>query len=420
MAGIIGGNSEQYKGIAPQALLGIYRVFGEVGRTSTSIVLKALTLAIEEKKMKIITLPEIGVIDSNEENLRRKIKQASQNNVIMVAAATPNNYVNPKYFSYAGLPVLSVGGINLPYDMGHWFTHMSTGTKLLFTTTCRYMSYTFDDIDLVIASPLRPHNAITFDKPVNGKVILLPPYNYDNIGGLLSAAKSFGAKGVISIRKMSNAKHDCRVPLFIITPEEHEYLSERLNHRYAFKGEQGCLLDEKNIHISSAVSRNLPFTWPIRPDILAPSDAIMAPSPINKKNYVQLNDISAAVAYAAGSIALLVEAHRPINLGYKEIRDMFQNGARPLKDPTLDSYISAEYQGAGLMNLAKAAWPTIGVMPSVVDLSEASPQDKNKPIQLYIINLIGLHEYSISWKPANALLKCGRKYIRLIRIVHRY
>ncbi|KAI9594158.1 peptidase S8/S53 domain-containing protein [Syncephalis fuscata] len=121
LAGIAAGETDYFTGVAPEATLGSYRVFGCKGPTSTSLVLQALTTAVQYDKMEIIVLPEIAIVDKYSIELRETIEVAARQGVIMIVAATTNNFMNQQYFSYQGLSVLSVGGARQDYRPMHWF-----------------------------------------------------------------------------------------------------------------------------------------------------------------------------------------------------------------------------------------------------------------------------------------------------------
>ncbi|KAI9592355.1 peptidase S8/S53 domain-containing protein [Syncephalis fuscata] len=134
LAGIAVAKNNYFTGVAPEATLGIYRVFGCTGSTSTSLVLKAIAAAIKNQ-IKIIVLPEIAIVD--EYNTARQ-------GVIMIVAVSVNNFIKQQYFSYQGLPVLSVGGFKQEYRLSHWFEEKTTGHCIEFMSSCLNMSYNFN------------------------------------------------------------------------------------------------------------------------------------------------------------------------------------------------------------------------------------------------------------------------------------
>ncbi|KAI8054494.1 hypothetical protein BDF22DRAFT_742425 [Syncephalis plumigaleata] len=98
MAGIIGANSETFKGIAPNAKIGVFRVFGCRGHTTTTAVLNALNKAIRQK-MNIITLPEIKYVDDKKAELEMAIEQAATAGIILIAAVEQGDSPNQDTFS---------------------------------------------------------------------------------------------------------------------------------------------------------------------------------------------------------------------------------------------------------------------------------------------------------------------------------
>ncbi|KAI9592216.1 peptidase S8/S53 domain-containing protein [Syncephalis fuscata] len=150
LAGIAVAKSRYFTGVAPEATLGTYRVFSCTGPTSSSIVLKALKTAVYNDEMKIIVLPEIAIVDERSIELSKTIEYAAKRGVIMIVAATVNNFVNQKYFSYQGLPVLRVGGAKQKYRLSHWFEEKTTGRRIEFTSSCSNMKYNFNkEVDII-------------------------------------------------------------------------------------------------------------------------------------------------------------------------------------------------------------------------------------------------------------------------------
>ncbi|KAI9597925.1 hypothetical protein BDF19DRAFT_420236 [Syncephalis fuscata] len=102
MAGIAVAKTGYFAGVAPEATLGTYRVFGCEGPTSTSLVLQAIRTAVNDQ-MQIIVLPEIPF----------------------------------------------VGGARQDYHLSHWFEEKTTQRRIEFASSCLNMKYDFGDIALI-------------------------------------------------------------------------------------------------------------------------------------------------------------------------------------------------------------------------------------------------------------------------------
>ncbi|KAI9598000.1 peptidase S8/S53 domain-containing protein [Syncephalis fuscata] len=145
LAGIAVAKANYFTGVAPEATLGTYCVFGCTGPASASIVLQAIKTTVHEDQMKIIVLPEIAIVDEASTQLRQEIKIAARQGVIMIVAASANDFIKQKQFSYKGLPVLSVGGARQDYHLSHWFEEKTTGRRIKFISSCSNMKYNFDN-----------------------------------------------------------------------------------------------------------------------------------------------------------------------------------------------------------------------------------------------------------------------------------
>jgi hypothetical protein len=104
-------------GVAPDAQVKIYNVFGIRGSTSPSIVLDALNKESYDQSANVITMPEIKGIDDKEKELRKSSISTEKTGTVMIVAVNSNNFLDRNYFSYNGLPVISVGGYRTPYQL---------------------------------------------------------------------------------------------------------------------------------------------------------------------------------------------------------------------------------------------------------------------------------------------------------------
>ncbi|KAI9596479.1 peptidase S8/S53 domain-containing protein [Syncephalis fuscata] len=372
LAGIAVAKTKYFTGVAPEATLGIYCVFGCTGPTSTSLVLKAITAAIKDQ-MKIIVLPEIAVVDEKSIELRKTIEDATKDGVIMIVAATIDNFVNQQHFSYRGLPVLSVGGAKQKYRLSHWFEEKTTGRRIEFMSTCSNMKYNFNkEMDIIPRNTVGRFNEYLIGFKRGG--IALVWYDRTKILTLLDYAKAIGMTGLIIVNRPKTV-HKCGVPLFDISEKdalfiEEGYINQR-GYKYIFAEKYGYIKDG-NVIVDTAGPQNEPFIPPFYPDILAPSHEIYTTTHSKKMDEPHFSDISAAVAYVAGAIALIAEINDKSLIDVKYAKAVLQNSAVPVKVNNANSYVSPLYQGAGMINLAKPIDTKINIPINISTLSATS------------------------------------------------
>ncbi|KAI9599169.1 peptidase S8/S53 domain-containing protein [Syncephalis fuscata] len=406
LAGIAIANSTYFTGVAPEATLGSYRVFGCKGPTSTSLVLQAIIAAINDE-MKIIVLPEIAVVDEDSIKLRQAIENAVKQGVIMIVAATANNFANQQYFSYQGLSVLSVGGARQDYRLSHWFEEKTTGRRIEFMSSCSDMEYDFKKEMNIIPNYLIG----SLNEHLNGfkrDGIVLVWYDKTKIEQVLKHAKAVKMTAIIIVNGPPKLRMKCDIPLFNISEENALFIVEGYKHRrgykYVFEEKYGYIKNG-DVTIDTVGRKNGPFIPPFYPDILAPSHKIFTTTIRKTMSNPYFSDISAAVAYVAGAAALIVQISEKERIDTEYIKTILQNSAAPVKESNLDYYASVIHQGAGMINLNKLIdVANILVAPSSINMGDTYANIVNVPIKISPLSST-LLSYNLSHIPIAAVPK---------------
>ncbi|KAI9591635.1 peptidase S8/S53 domain-containing protein [Syncephalis fuscata] len=404
LAGIAVAKTIYFTGVAPEATLGTYRVFGCKGPTSTLLVLQALITAITDDQMKIIVLPEIAIVDEYGNRLRETIEDAAKHGVIMIVAASANNFMNPNYFLYQGLPVLSVGGFKQEYRLSHWFEEKTTGRRIEFTSRCSNMKYNFGkEVDVIPSKYSRKlKNHLDGFKKDD---IALIWYKTTKTLAMRKRAKAIGMAALVIISDDFRAKTRCNIPLFQISEKDALFIKKGYENKLAYKyvfAEKYGYIENSSITVDTAGPQKQPFISPFYPDILAPSHKIYTTTIYDKRDKPYFSDISAAVAYVAGATALIVERNQNslIDIGY--VKTILQNNAIPVKENNVDSYIPVQHQGAGMINLSKLIDDErIHVEPSSINIEGTYANTANVQIKISSFSDTALL-YKISHIPAEA------------------
>ncbi|KAI8057027.1 peptidase S8/S53 domain-containing protein [Syncephalis plumigaleata] len=400
LAGIIGVDSPFFKGIAPKATLGIYKVFGCTGPTTTTVVLEALNRAILHR-MQIIMMPEIGIVKNDFIELRAKIEDAAKENIIILTAANNANVAGTNEFMYVGLPVILVGSASIPFKLTHWFTEVDTNERIAFTSICNNMDYSFREpvevVPVVESALLTPG---PYSSSLRGKVLLVPMFK-QTVESLIDHAKNVGAVGIIVSKSTLYTRMHCKLPLFNIGKSKLNYLMA-LGRKYKFSNEFGNVLLEKATLTALSNDAEKSISPLAYPDILAPGTSLMTSVIGRTWLYGLVDHQNAAVAYLAGAISIILESQGGNNIHYETIKELLQRNAEPVESIATSSAAPFARQGAGLFNLHRTLYSNIKLKPYIVDFKSHSSMQQTTTI--YINDRIGAKQYRISHKVAKFIL----------------
>ncbi|KAI9591658.1 peptidase S8/S53 domain-containing protein [Syncephalis fuscata] len=374
IAGIIGGLTKTFSGIAPQATLGIYRVFGCKGTTEAKYVLKALNKAVEHG-MNIIVLPTIVDTNDSIKELKRAIDKAAKNNVIIIAPtlSSSHNVQNQHAISLAGSSVISVGGVEIPNYIAHWFwLNGSSRTRILYQHYCNYMKVDTGKAKVELVNVVLFQGKCIIQGDISGNVLLVMNLQCSD-KFLAMFAKTHNAKGISPIR-MFRKKHVCEVPIFSITMEDalliKQHIQGNANTQLEFLEETGQVNEADKVRINTQYKQQIRESIFLSPEFMAPGINLFTTFPYSSQSYGYDSSPSAPVAYTAGVVALILDMYRDMKLDVWVINSLLQNTARPISS-TLDGVLeSVLYQGAGMINAYSATHATFTVKPSVIRLSE--------------------------------------------------
>ncbi|KAI8052531.1 peptidase S8/S53 domain-containing protein, partial [Syncephalis plumigaleata] len=355
-------------GVAPEAQLTSYNVFGSQGSTSTSTsaVLSALNMAINQGA-RVITLPEIKTIDASAIELKNLIINAGKKGIVMIVAASDNNYLNNNHFSYTGLPVIPVGGYRTPYQLAHWFEELGTKKRIGFTSTSKGLKENGDKVDIVVFDSVQAIEDLYTKKSAH-KMILVMSYTITN-ANLLRHAKSLNALGVITTRPDTRTRRMIYpVPLFVISKNDAEYIRSRKGQsKFNFTNQRGNILEEELPSLDRLETLDNVSHIPARPDILGPSTNVLAPSNHGTHGYTMFNGVFAAIAYVTGAVALLIQSNVDNTNNYLFVKGSLQNYATPLLFQGIKVPVSVIFQGAGAINVRDTLMNSLAVAPSLLD-----------------------------------------------------
>ncbi|CAE6473946.1 unnamed protein product [Rhizoctonia solani] len=386
VAGIIGANPNNpwnISGVAHEAKINAYRVFGCKGSVTDDILIDSLLRAYKDGN-DIITL-SIGGPDGWTESVSGVVASriADQGRIVTIAAGNDGQY-GSWYASgpATGRSVISVGSVdntavnaqNLTVSNGRQISYQSLQKLAIpdglpIYATSRDPTTADDACDLLPASTPDLSNYVvlirrgkcTFTQKVinaaakGGRYFLV----YDNQDQSL---------GVISTDPYPGALITQEDGLFLLQKAiPQKYTISFPNTPFASARPSGGLMSSFSTYGPS-------YDMYLKPTISAPGGSILSTIPLALGSWGIKSGTSMATPFAAGSYALLLQAKGKKAVTAKRARTYFQNTATPVKQTaTYTSLIeSASHQGAGLINVYDAIKNLGSLTPSELLLNDTA------------------------------------------------
>ncbi|RKP23943.1 peptidase S8/S53 domain-containing protein [Syncephalis pseudoplumigaleata] len=393
MACIIGGKKEGCVGVAPNALVTVYDVFGGAPATSATAVSMALKYALETRHQ-IITLPEIKLVGEQGKQLRERIIKAGQDGAVIVVAASRRNMLGDDgYFSYAGLPVISVGGYDQPYQLAHWFEAADTGKRIGFTSTIHTRGYSFGPVEVKIIEEgygLEKTTNRGIKKDANndlaGKVLFIASKSVESIDFYNHNYWSAGVRGIIVTTPDTRQRRQRVLPFFVISEADAQYIRERAEqgqNEYVFDDQFGNIKSNEPVAVAKIRAPNGQLELPMFPDILAPSTHLLLTYDAEHFRYNRMSDVSAAVAYVAGVAALLIPPKSTYPDNAQMLKRILQEHALPIFNRDGRVAEPVLYQGAGMIRTAHIPASSLAAEPTLIDLGVVRDGSITRPLTIH-------------------------------------
>ena len=420
VASIAAGNdaAKRFKGVAPDAKLGAYKIAGCEGGFDSDILLAAMERATKDG-MDVVNM-SLGTDFTSWPNYpTAAAADAMADSGIVVAAAAGNNREDGIFTSSSpsvARKAISVGSIN------------STQTQLA----------AFKGPDGKLIGYSSPSQGQVPNPPTTGKMELAVYPDGKKTGGVDLPGTPFKGKAVLislggnpaALEKLMAAQNDGAAAVIFYDDIDHDLGNiagtQPQIPAISIKKADGAKLeaaaaagsasiewtqdkvlipDPRAERVSFFSSFGLAADLTVKPDVLAPGGNIYAAIPIKKQKdagYEMLSGTSMASPHAAGAAALLLQSNTALNPG--DVRTVLQNTAKPLDlrnpealelDASTKGKEAVHLQGAGLINVPAAvaqahshAKIASDAVPSTVTPSKISlgDTDSNDPTELTIAN----------------------------------
>jgi subtilisin family serine protease len=386
VAGIIGANDETngLKGVAPDVVLGAYRVFGCDGSTTADVMIAAMERVLADG-MKVLNM-SIGSAYQWPQYPTAVAASRLVEQGVVVVASIGNSGADGLYS--AGAPGLGENVIGVAsYD--------NTDVYLpYFTVNAHKVGY--------VTMTFSPEPTMTGSEEITDVGLACSPLTVDLTGKVALAARgscAFAVKaenaiaaGAIAVVVSNNAAgvfngtlgaplSDPTIPVVGISQADGTFIRSQSEPTMMTWTDQMDIFPSPTAGlISSFSSYGLSPDLALKPDIGAPGGNIYSSYPLEIGGYVTMSGTSMASPHVAGAAALLLQA-KP-NINPKTVRDVLMANAEPQMwwgNPGLGYLDNVHRQGAGMVQIDQSiltrVLKKIVVSPSKIAAgeSEAGP-----------------------------------------------
>ena len=418
VAGIAAGNdtARKFKGVAPDAKLGAYRIAGCEGGFDSAVLLAAMERATKDG-MDVVNM-SLGLEYASWPNYPvSTAADAMADSGIVVTTAAGNNGEEAGFFT-TGAPsaahkAISVGSVDRKEESSDAFKGPDGKLVPYNTTNGSAQPPVTGKAQLASYPDGKKTGGVDLPgTPFKGKAVLISLGNNPVVDEKVAAAEKDGAIAAIfydesdsvgPVLENVGGKAGPKIPTIGIKHAEAKKLETAIVAQSASIEwtQEKALVPSPNGGLTSDFSAyGLAADLTVKPDVIAPGRDIYSAFPIAKQNYDGYRfwfGTSMASPHAAGAAALLLQSNTALNPG--DVRTILQNSAKPVSFSHGGGFPETKEpihrQGAGLINVSAAASQAHSyakmdseAVPSTVTPSKISlgDTDSNDPTELTIAN----------------------------------
>ncbi|GJJ75931.1 hypothetical protein EMPS_08289 [Entomortierella parvispora] len=330
VAGIVAAENDIVRGVAPEALLGAYRVLGCNGSSNDDVILAALERAATDR-MDIINL-SIGEPNGWPDNIVARAIRKIREFGIMVTVSNGNENTqglfSANYVSEGASALAVASYINTRVLLSYFMIPMLPNYRFIYTKSDtpglnKTLPLTASINGTGLGTGCEP-----FSDDLTGKVVVVLR------GNCLFSLKAQhaldkGAVGILFVNNIEGSLVASITPVNIasgsITKTDGDTLLAHLSTvkrapdakwtvdvQVAFSEKPASFLDPAGGSVSLFDSYGLDNNLHIKPDIGAPGENIYSTWPTNNGSYTVLSGSSMASPHMAGSLALALQQYRKL------------------------------------------------------------------------------------------------------------
>lgn len=375
VAGIVAANGA-IKGVAPEASLGAYRVFGCTGSSTADVIIAAMERALADG-MDVVN-QSLGAAFQWPQYPTAQASDRLVNKGVVMVASIGNNGTSGLYAAGApgvGSKVIGVAS----FDNTHVFLPYVTvngrdiGYNLMSFSPPAPTSGTSEIVSVGEACSPLPAGSLT------GKTALAVRGNCNFSDKAINAIAA-GAEAVLVSNNVPGLNSgtlggplpDPR-PVATISLEDGDFIrAQAAPVMLEWTDQQASFPNPTGGRISSFSSYGLAADLSLKPNIAAPGGSIYSTYPLEQGGYATISGTSMSAPHVAGGVALILQANPKIPA--QAMRARLQNHADPKNwqgNPALGYLDQVHRQGAGMLDIVGTVQATATVEPGELALGES-------------------------------------------------
>ncbi|MGA4507003.1 S8 family serine peptidase [Propionibacteriaceae bacterium G1746] len=389
-------SAEGVRGVAPKATLGAYRVFGCEGSADTDVILAALERAGQDK-MDVVNM-SLGdsFMSWPQYPTAQATDRLSKKGTIVVASAG-NEGTNGLFSGGApGVAKTAIGVAsfdNASIRLNSFTTSLGTSIGYVPASGAP-LPPTSGTLKVAVA----PTNGCVANGPlpaVGPGTVYLIQRGGCTFHEKALAGQTAGADAVILYNNVAGmisptvaGTPAITIPVGMITQADGEALAAA-----AAAGEVTITWTPGTVQtpdpqgglLSSFSSWGLAADLDLKPDLGAPGGNIWSTVPVEQNSYGAKSGTSMSAPHVAGAVALLLEARPDLKGKALAVRELLQNTSKPADfsfAPGAGYLDMVARQGAGMIDIARAATTKQSVTPGKIALGEGGKKAKTTTLEI--------------------------------------